>query len=125
MAKHLNLLIGESALDAVLVPAETVITKILQVRAIIERLLWGHEEGVGFSVIAKVSKLKGEKIVLTTVSTYRVNSWSEVTSVTVGMVSGRGGDTIMAPFAARFSALRVAAFALVACCQFRLREAFP
>jgi hypothetical protein len=72
VAEHLNLLVGESALDAVIVPAETVITEILEIRRVFESLFRVHEEGVGFSIITKMGELKGKEIILTMVSTYRM-----------------------------------------------------
>jgi hypothetical protein len=72
VAEHLNLLVAKSAFDAVIVPAETVITEILEMRTVVECLLGVHEEGVGFSIITKVSELKGKEVVLTMVSTYRM-----------------------------------------------------
>jgi len=72
MAEHCNLLVGESTLGAITVPAEFVVSKILDIRIVIESLLRIHEESVGFSVVAKMGELEGEKIILTTVSTYRM-----------------------------------------------------
>jgi hypothetical protein len=48
-----------------------------------------------------------------------------ITSVIVGIVSGRSWGSITGKVAARFSALRADAFALVACFQFLFRAAFP
>ena len=72
MAEHCNLLVGESTLGAITVPAEFVVSTILDIRIVIESLLRIHEESVGFSVVAKMGELEGENIILTTVSTYRM-----------------------------------------------------
>lgn len=72
VAEHGDLLVGEGALDAVAVPSEPVVPELFTLRAVIEGLLRIHKEGVGFSVVAKVGELEGEKIILTTVSTYRM-----------------------------------------------------
>lgn len=70
MAKHLNLLICEGTLDAIFVPPQTIFTELIEAWLIVECLLRIHEERVGFSVVAKVSELEGEKVILTVVSTY-------------------------------------------------------
>ena len=72
VAEHGDLLVGEGALDTIAIPAEPIICEVFSLRTVIEGLLRVHEEGVGFSVVAKMGELKGEKIVLTTVSTYRM-----------------------------------------------------
>ena len=72
VAEHLDLFVGESALDTVIVPAETVIVEIRKVRTVVQRFLRVHEEGVGFSVVAEVRELKRKEVILTIVSTYRM-----------------------------------------------------
>ena len=72
VAEHGDLLVGEGSLDTIAIPAEPIICEVFSLRTVIEGLLRVHEKGVGFSVVAKMGELKGEKIVLTTVSTYRM-----------------------------------------------------
>jgi hypothetical protein len=54
VAEHGDLLVGEGALDTIAVPAKLIISKIFRLRAVIEGVLRIHEEGIGFSVVAKV-----------------------------------------------------------------------
>jgi hypothetical protein len=54
VAEHGDLLISKCTLDTIAVPAELVTSKVFSLRAVIEGLLRVHEEGVRFSVVAKV-----------------------------------------------------------------------
>jgi hypothetical protein len=72
VAEHGDLLVSESALDTIAVPAKPIVCEVFNIRAVVESLLRIHEESVGFSVVAKVGELERKKVVLTTVSTYRM-----------------------------------------------------
>lgn len=72
VTEHGDLLVGEGALDTIAVPAEPIVFDHFNIWTIVESLLRIDKEGVGFSVVAKVGELEGKKIVLTTVSTYRM-----------------------------------------------------
>ena len=54
VAEHGDLLVSEGALDTIAVPAEIFVCEVFDIRAVVESLLRMHEEGVGFSVVAKV-----------------------------------------------------------------------
>lgn len=92
MAKHLDLLVCESTFDAIIVPAETIVVvcTMLELWAVIERLLRVHEERVGLSFIPKVRDLEREQIILTVKSVLTLYFVSEksVTSVIIGIARG-------------------------------------
>jgi hypothetical protein len=54
VAEHGDLLVSEGALDTIAVPAELIVFELLDIWTVVESLFRIHEEGVGFSVVAKM-----------------------------------------------------------------------